>query len=130
MSKAPSDGQPKGATYAPRPNTERNNDWRQVGVPTVEAFEPSLAVSVVVPYFEAPERLTVALAGLDGQSYPRELIEVVIVDDASEPPLEQPSSLLDVKVVHQENRGFGWHGYVSTVFAAPSTTLSSSSTAT
>ena len=73
----------------------------------METFEPWLPVSVVVPYYEAPEKLALALAGLEGQTYPRHLFEVVIVDDGSRPPLEQPSSLLDVTVLHQEDRGFG-----------------------
>ena len=107
MSEAHSDGKPLAATHAPRPNTVRYNDWRQVEVPAVDAFKPTLGVSVVVPYFEAPDKLALTLAGLEGQSYPRELFEVVIVDDGSQPPLEQPTSQLNLKVVHQEKRGFG-----------------------
>ena len=107
MSEAHSDGEPTTATHAPRPNTVRYNDWRQVEVPAVDAFKPTLGVSVVVPYFEAPDKLALTLAGLEGQSYPRQLFEVVIVDDGSQPPLEQPTSQLNLKVVHQEKRGFG-----------------------
>ena len=107
MSEAHSDGEPTTATHVPRPNTVRYNDWRQVEVPAADAFKPTLGVSVVVPYFEAPDKLALTLAGLEGQSYPRELFEVVIVDDGSQPPLEQPTSQLNLKVVHQEKRGFG-----------------------
>ena len=86
----------------------RYNDWRQVDLPSAGRFESVLPVSVIVPCFEAPEALALTLAGLEGQSYPRELFEVVIVDDGSRCPLSVPHSTpLDVRVVRQERRGFG-----------------------
>ena len=96
------------ARAAPRPAAVRYNDWRQVELPAVGSFAPSLPVSVIVPCFEAPEALALALAGLAGQRFPRDLFEVVVVDDGSEPPIAAPaSSPLDVRVVRQERRGFG-----------------------
>ena len=92
-----------------RPPAEvRGNDWRSLPVAPVEFFEPDMAVTVVIPYFEAPEALALTLAGLEGQTYPRELFGVVVVDDGSDPPLEldQPTSLR-VRVIHQEDLGFG-----------------------
>ena len=84
------------------------NDWRQIDVTPPDAFAPSLSVSVVVPCYETPTALARALAALEGQTYPRELFEVVIVDDGSEPPLLRPRPCdFDVSVVRQENRGFG-----------------------
>ena len=91
----------------PQPTTVQYNNWHEVDVPSVEAFKPRLPISVVVPYFEVPEKLLLALAGLETQAYPRQLFEVVIVDDGSRPPLKQPCSPLDVRVVHQEDQGFG-----------------------
>ena len=44
-----------------------------------EAFVPELPVSVVVPYYAQPEELGRTLAALEGQTYPRELFEVVVV---------------------------------------------------
>ena len=80
-----------------RPASVRYNDWRQVDVPAPEAFVPTLPVSVIIPYYQTPaETLERTLAALEGQAYPRDLFEVVIVDDGSEPPLERPrSTLLD-----------------------------------
>ena len=93
---------------APPPAGVRYNDWRQVDLPSAGRFESVLPVSVIVPCFEAPEALALTLAGLEGQSYPRELFEVVIVDDGSRCPLSVPHSTpLDVRVVRQERRGFG-----------------------
>ena len=58
------------AAPGPRPAAVRGNDWRQVALPAAEGFAPSLPVSVVVPYFEAPQALALTLAGLERQSYP------------------------------------------------------------
>lgn len=91
----------------PPPNTLRYNNWRQLPVPGAGSFSPTEAVTVVIPYFEAPAALEALLAGLERQTYPRELFEAVIVDDGSATPLGQPSSPLAVRVIRQENCGFG-----------------------
>ena len=92
----------------PRPTAVRGNDWRKVEVPPLEGFTPVLGVSVVVPYYEAPEALELTLAALAGQTYPRDLFEVIVVDDGSKTPLERPEGTgLDLRVVHQEDLGFG-----------------------
>ena len=90
------------------PADVRGNNWRELAVATPERFEPELPVSVVVTYYEAPEALELTLAALESQTYPRELFDVVIVDDGSRTPLAPPAgSPLKVRVVHQEDRGFG-----------------------
>ena len=93
----------------PEPTSVQYNDWRQVAVEPLDTFTPSLPVSVIIPYYQTPaEVLERTLAALEGQTYPRDLFEVIIVDDGSEPPLScPPSTSLDVKVVRQERRGFG-----------------------
>lgn len=92
----------------PPPAGVRGNDWRSLAVSPIEIFEPELPATVVVPYYEAPEALALTLAGLEGQSYPRELFDVIVVDDGSDPPLElaEPSPLR-VSVIHQPDLGFG-----------------------
>ena len=93
---------------APPPADVRGNEWTSLAVESPETFRPTLPVSVVVTYYEAPEALELTLAALEGQDYPRELFEVVIVDDGSRPPLEAPAgSPLSIRVVHQEDLGFG-----------------------
>ncbi len=80
---------------SPKPTSVRYNDWRQVAVEPLDAFTPTMPVSVIIPYYQTPaETLARTLAALEGQSYPRELFEVIIVDDGSEPPLERPLSTL------------------------------------
>ena len=85
------------------------NDWRQVDVAPLNAFAPTRPVSVIIPYYQTPaETLARTLATLEGQTYPRELFEVIIVDDGSEPPLARPpSTSLDVKVIRRERRVVG-----------------------
>ena len=92
----------------PRPTEVRYNDWRLVEVPPPETFLPRIPVSVIVPYYERPEELARTLASLERQTYPRDLFEVVVVDDGSRTPLERPEkSPLNIKVVHQDDRGYG-----------------------
>ena len=94
--------------YTPRPTEVRYNDWRLVEMPPSESFLPSIPVSVIVPYYERSEELARTLASLERQTYPRDLFEVIVVDDGSRKPLERPQkSLLNTKVVHQEDRGYG-----------------------
>ena len=93
---------------APPPAAVRGNDWRSLAVAPSEFFKPEIPATVVVPYYQAPEALALTLAGLEGQTYPRELFEVVVVDDGSDPPLElAPPTPLRVRVIHQEDLGFG-----------------------
>ena len=92
----------------PPPAAVRYNDWRRLNVPPADAVIPSAPVSVIVPYYEAPEALARTLAALETQDWPRGLFEVVIVDDGSRVPPERPRNTpLDVTVVRQEDRGFG-----------------------
>ena len=90
------------------PARVRGNNWRDLAVAPPDRFEPQLPVSVVISYYEAPEALELTLAALEGQTYPRELFEVVVVDDGSRAPLvPSDGSPLNVRVLHQEDRGFG-----------------------
>ena len=93
----------------PQPNSVWYNDWRQVDVEPLDTFTPTMPVSVIIPYYQThAATLGMTLATLERQTYPRDMFEVIIVDDGSDPPLESPlDTALDVKVVRQERRGFG-----------------------
>ena len=92
----------------PPPAAVRGNDWRSLAVPTLDTFEPVLPVTVVIPYFEAPEALALTLAGLERQTYPRELFDVIVVDDGSSTPLRLDAATpLRIEVIHQPDEGFG-----------------------
>ena len=91
----------------PEPTSVRYNDWRQVDVPPADSFEPTDPVSVVIPYYQTPDETKKTLAALERQTYPRELFEVVVVDDGSEPPFEAPGEVpFQINVARQERRGF------------------------
>ncbi|MYE09407.1 MAG: glycosyltransferase [Acidimicrobiaceae bacterium] len=93
---------------SPQPAKVDGNDWKSLDTIPLERFEPRLQATVVVPYYQAPDALALTLAGLERQSYPHHLFEVIVVDDGSDPPLETPErSPLSVRVIHQPDLGFG-----------------------
>jgi GT2 family glycosyltransferase len=51
---------------------------------------PALSVSIVIPAYGQQDKLDATLASLAAQTYPAGLMEVVVVDDGSEPPLRLP----------------------------------------
>ena len=92
----------------PQPNAVRYNDWRMADVAPPAAFAPSIAVSAIVPYYAAPRETALTLAALERQTYPRDLFEVVVVDDGSPAPFAAPpDSPLNIRVERQDDLGFG-----------------------
>ena len=75
---------------APRGPRVFRNDWGVLSPPPLEHWRPSRTVSVIVPAYNCQSKLNLALAGLSRQTYPHHLMEVVVVDDGSEPKLELP----------------------------------------
>lgn len=67
--------------------------------------------TVVVPTRSRPERLAACLEALAAQAYPRDRLQVVIVDDGSDesmrPVVEPYSDRLDVELIERENEGPG-----------------------
>ncbi|MEV0234278.1 glycosyltransferase [Nonomuraea sp. NPDC050786] len=72
------------------PARVRGNDYRILR-PLLGDFTPELKVSVVIPAYGGQDKLDLVLAGLAGQTYPAELTEVIVVDNASAPPLRLPA---------------------------------------
>lgn len=66
------------------------NRWRDAAAQLNELWTPRRTVSVVVPAYNAPS-LDLTLASLAAQDYPSELLEVIVVDDGSDPAYELPS---------------------------------------
>ena len=99
---------PHRPTAQPPFATVRDNDWRSIPLPSPREYAPATPVTIVMPYFEAPDALGRALAALEAQTYPRDLLEVVVVDDGSRSPPELPDPPgLNVRVVRQPHSGFG-----------------------
>jgi GT2 family glycosyltransferase len=99
---------PVAAVDLPRAAAVPHNRWDRLKVPPLGAWRPSLVVTVVVPHYRAHAELDRTMHALAAQTYPRELTEVIVVDDGSPEPPVVPASLgLDAQVVVQERRGFG-----------------------
>ncbi|HZE31086.1 MAG TPA: glycosyltransferase family 2 protein [Actinoallomurus sp.] len=85
----------------------KHNDYSSLSVPKIGEWEPRLSVSVVIPAYGAQEKLDMTLAALAGQSYPSHLLEVVVVDDGSTPPLRLPE-IVPERVRLMRAAGPGW----------------------
>lgn len=68
----------------------RGNNWRILAPPDLGQWTPTLPVSVVIPAYNAHKTLPLTLASLAAQTYPEHLLEVVVVDDGSQPPVSLP----------------------------------------
>jgi GT2 family glycosyltransferase len=66
------------------------NDWSRVAVPELAGWRPEQTVSVVIPAYQRQSILDLAVASLSRQTYPADLLEVIVVDDGSDPPLALP----------------------------------------
>jgi GT2 family glycosyltransferase len=68
----------------------RHNEWRALTPWQIGRWEPTLTVTVVIPAHNSHETLPLTLASLARQTYPAELMDVVVVDNGSQPALELP----------------------------------------
>ena len=85
------------------------NAWDQLTPPALGHWTPSERVSVVLPCYRAQAELERTVAALAVQSYPRELTEVLVVDDGSDPAITAPPDVagVDLRVLRQPRNGFG-----------------------
>jgi len=84
------------------------NDWRILEPSQIGSGKNSEKVSVILPCYMGQGELALTFAGLSKQTYPHHLLEVIVVDDGSDPPIEIPSKLpFEASVVVQERDGFG-----------------------
>lgn len=80
---------PKPLTQNPAlANVVYKNQWRDVFDGTVpDGWEPTLKVSVVTAAYNSAT-LPLTLASLAAQDYPEHLLEVIVIDDGSDPAVE------------------------------------------
>lgn len=69
----------------------RHNDHGVLTPPEIGAWEPRLRVSVIIAAYGHQEKLDLTLAALAAQTYPKRLMEVIVVDDGTDPPLRLPA---------------------------------------
>ncbi|GAA3711749.1 hypothetical protein GCM10022224_091610 [Nonomuraea antimicrobica] len=82
----------------------RHNDYGVLRPPALGTWRPTLRVSVVIPAYNCAEALERTIAALARQTYPAELVEVVVADDGSEPPIEAAGARV-VRVADGWGRG-------------------------
>ena len=81
------------------------NDWSLFEYEVEKKFggfnkdKYSMSVSVVIPVYNRKEKLAKTIAGLTQQTYPLELIEVIIADDGSS---DNPDELIELFSKHFE----------------------------
>ncbi|WP_283137251.1 glycosyltransferase [Rhizohabitans arisaemae] len=86
----------------------RHNDYSTLKPANVGEWTPLLSVSVVVPAYGDQDKLDRTLAGLAGQTYPSRLMEVVVVDDGTDPPLRLPEHVPErTRLVRSPAAGWG-----------------------
>lgn len=83
------------------------NDWSSIDVPDLAGWRPTLTVSVVIPAYEDQATLDLTLAALRHQTYPADLLEVVVVDDGSDPPLHLPEIRPERTTLLRVTEGWG-----------------------
>ena len=91
----------------PSPAFISDNNWRDIPVPPRGEFVPSEKVSVIIPYYNAPNELAIVLKALEYQTYPKELTEIIIAADYPDDTLDESKLSLDIKVYRQPHKGFG-----------------------
>lgn len=90
----------------------RNNDYGFIErrISSAHSAPPRLRVSVVIPVYNRRAILEKTLAALTLQTYPRELVEVVVADDGSSDHPEELravfSGVLNLRFVRQADLGF------------------------
>ena len=96
-------------TQAPPPTSVQGNQWIDIDVAEIGYWRPDRRVTLVLPHYESQTELNNTLAALTRQTYPLDLMEVIIADDGSStaPEIPEIAAPLDVTVHVQEDRGFG-----------------------
>jgi GT2 family glycosyltransferase len=100
--------QPARLVRGPRPEWPRvvRGDWGRLAVPALGAWTPSMSVTVVIPAHGGQAALDLVLAALSAQTYPAGLLDVIVVDDGSQPPLRLPDIRPDR--THRIRVAAGW----------------------
>lgn len=86
----------------------KGNDWRSLEPDSIGEGVYTDPVTVVLPCYMGQDELALTFASLSKQTYPHDLLEVIVVDDGSVPPIELPSELpFKASILMQERDGFG-----------------------
>ena len=83
-----------------------HNDWSQIPH-LFDPYTPRDKVSIVIPYYQNKKALDATIQSLQYQTYPKELTEIIVVDDGTDPPLTADDVPFGIRVVSQKHDGFG-----------------------
>ncbi len=101
----PVPAEPHHASRMPR---VRGNDHSVLKPPALGTWTPRLSVSVIIPAHRSQRTLDLTLAALAAQSYPAHLLEVIVADDGSDPPLRLPQIVPErTRLVRSDPGGWG-----------------------
>ncbi|WP_084469690.1 glycosyltransferase [Jiangella gansuensis] len=79
------------STTVRTPAAVPRQEWTTVTPPALGTWTPQLSVTVVLPAKDCQAELDLTLAALAEQTYPADLLDVIVVDDASAEPLRLPA---------------------------------------
>ncbi len=105
----PDPQQPSSGASLVKPPLVRLNDWTSLTPPRVGHWSPTKRVSVVLPAWGGRD-LSPVMAALAAQTYPSELLEVVVVDDGNPVPVELPELRPENSRVLRVSEGWGRAG--------------------
>ena len=89
-------------------NLVYSNDWRSLEPADIGKGVFEDTVTLVLPCYMGQNELALTFASLSKQTYPHHLLEVIVVDDGSNPPIKIPAELpFEAFVLKQERDGFG-----------------------
>ena len=83
------------------------NCWHLLDPPVAGKWQADQTVSVVIPARNSQVKLDRALIALAAQTYPHEQLEIMVVDDGSNPPLQIRVDVGEVKIrmIRQDSDG-------------------------
>lgn len=96
------------ASLTPPPASVPRNRWDLLHAPPLTKNPPSAPVSIIIPYYNVPQQLSITLSALTHQEYPINLLEVIVADDGSSepPPIDRFREHIDLSVVRQDDLGY------------------------
>lgn len=93
----------------PKPLLAPENDYSSLI--DSKPVQPELTVAVVIPVYNRTDLLQQTVAGVLAQTYPADLLRVVVADDGSEEDVAGAVSWatdrLDIRVVRRDHEGYG-----------------------
>ena len=92
-------------TSVPQPHAARYNEWARIPLPSAGSFTPTLGVTVVLMCGGGLTPVARTLAALERQTYPRDLIEAIVVDAGPIPNRPRATAPFEMKTLRHHGGG-------------------------